>query len=160
MCLQFRPQVTCLLEYQFSRSVVSNSLQSNGLQHASLPCPSPTPRACSNSCPSSWWCHPNISSSVVPFSPCLQSFPVSGSFPMSQFFASGGQRIAVSASTSVLPMNIQDWFTLGQTGWIALQSKGFSRVFSITTVQKQQFFGAQLALWFNSHIHTWLLEKP
>ena len=159
MCLQFRPQVTCLLEYQFSRSVVSNSLQSNGLQHASLPCPSPTPRACSNSCPSSWWCHPNISSSVVPFSPCLQSFPASGSFPVSHFFASGGQSIGASASASVLPMNIQGWFPLGLTGLISLQSKGLSRVFSNTTVQKHQFFGAQLSLWSNSLIHTWLLEN-
>ena len=121
---------------QFSHSVMSNSLGPHGLQHARLPCPSPTPRACSNSCPSSQWCHPTISSSVVPFSSCLQSFPASGSFPMSQFFASGGQSTGVSASASVLPVNIQDWFPLGLTGWISLQSKGLSRVFSNTTVQK------------------------
>ena len=106
---------------------------------------SPTPWACSSSCPSSWWCYPTISSSAVPFS-CLQSFPVSGSFPMSQFFVSGGQSIGTSASASVLPMNIQDWFPLGWTGWISLQSKGLSRVFSNTTVQKHQFFSAQLSL--------------
>ena len=117
-----------------------------GLQHARLPCPSPTPGACSNSCPSRRWCHPTISSFVVPFSSCLQSFPASGSFPMSQFLASGGQSIGVSASASVLPMNIQDWFPLGWTGWIFLQSKGLSRVFSNTRVQKHQFFSAQLSL--------------
>ena len=121
---------------QFSLSVVSTSLQTHGLQHARLPCPSPTPGPSSNSCPSSWWCHPTISSSVVPFFSCLQSFPASESFPKSQFFASGGQSIGVSASASVLPMNIQDWFPLGWTGWISLQSKGLSRVFSNTTVQK------------------------
>ena len=136
----------------------SDSLQPQGLQQARLPCPSPTPRACSNSCASSQWCHPNISSSVIPLSSCLQSFPPSVSFPMSQFFASGGQ--SIGASASVLPMNIQDWFPLGWTGWISLQSKGLSRVFSNTTVQKHQFFGAQFSLWSNSHIHTWLLEKP
>ena len=113
----------------FSCSVVSNSLWPHGLQHARLPCPSPTPGACSNSCPSSRWCHPTISSSVVPFPSCLQSFPASGSFPMSQFFTSGGQSIGISASASVLPMNIQDWFALGLTGWISLLSKGLSRVF-------------------------------
>ena len=105
------------------------------------------------------WCHPTISSSVIPFS-CLQSFPASGSFPMSQFFISGGQSNGVTASASVLPVNIQSWFPLGWTGWISLQSKGLSRVFSNTTVQKHQFFGAQLSLYSNSHIHTWLLEKP
>ena len=111
-----------------------------------LPCPSPTPGDYLNSCPSHWWCsHPTISSSVVPFSSCLQSFPASGSFPMSQFFASSGQSIEVSASASVLPMNIQDWFPLGWTGWISLQPKGLSRVFSNTTVQKHQFFSAQLS---------------
>ena len=115
---------------QFSRSVVSNSLQPHGLQHARIPCPSPTPRACSNSCLLSWWCHPAISSSVVPLSSCLWSFPASGSFPMSQFFTSGSQSIGVSASISVLPMNIQDWFPLGWTDWISLQSMGLSRVFS------------------------------
>ena len=144
---------------QFSCSVVSNSLWAHGLQHTRLPCPSPTPRACSNSCPSSWWCHPTISSSVVPFSSCLQSFSPSGSCSMSQFSASGGQNIGVSALASVLPMNIQDWFPLGWTGWISLQSKGLSRIFSNTGVQKHQFFGPQLSLWSNSHIHTWLLEK-
>ena len=123
---------------QFSHSVMSNSLRPHGLQHARLPCPSPTPRACSNSCPSSWWCHPTISSSVVPFSSCLQSFPASGSFPLSQFFESGGQSIGASASTSVLPINIQDSFSLELTGLISLQSKGLSRVFSNTTVQKHQ----------------------
>ena len=144
---------------QFSRSVVSDSLQSHGLQHARLPCPSPTPEACSNSCPSSRWCHPTISSSVVTFSSCLPSFPASGSFLMSQFFTSGGQSIGVSASASVLPKNIQDWFPLGWTGWISLQSKRLSRVFSNTTVPKHQFFGAQVSSLSNSHIHTWLLEK-
>ena len=129
------------------------------LQHARPPCPSPTPRACSNSCPSNQCCHPPISSFVVPFSSCLQSFPVSWSFPMSQFSPSGGQSIGVLASASVLPMNTQDWSPLGWTCWISLQSKGLSRVFSNTTVQKHQFFGSQLSLWSNSHIHTWLLEK-
>ena len=144
---------------QFSCSVMSNSLQPHGLEHARLPCPSPTPRACSNSCPSSQWCHPNISSSVIPFSSCLQSFPTSGLFLMSQFFASGGQSIEVSASGSVLQMNIQYWSPLEWTGWISLQSKGLSRVFSNTTVQKHQFFGTQFSLQSNSHIHTWPLEK-
>ena len=139
---------------------MSNSLQPHELQHARYPCPLPTPRAYSNSCPSSRWCHPTISSSVVPYPSRLQSFPASGSFPMSQFFASGGQSIRVSASASVLPMNIQDWFPLGWTGWISLQSKGLSRVFSNTTVQKHQFFSAQFSLWSNSHIYAWLLEKP
>ena len=120
---------------QFSCSIVSDSLQPHGLQHARLHCPSPTPGAYSNSCPSSQWCHPTISSSIVLFSSCLQSFPASGSFPMSQFFASSSQSIGASASASVLPMNIQDWFPLGWTGWIPLQSKGLSRVFSNTTVQ-------------------------
>ena len=131
--------------FQFSHSVVSNSLRPHGLQHTRLPCPSPTPRACSNSCPSSRWCHLTISSSVVPFSSHLQSFPASGSFPMSQLFESGGQSIGVSASASVLPMNIQDWFPLELTDWIPLQSKGLSRVFSNTTVQKHQFFSTQLS---------------
>ena len=142
-----------------SCSVVSNSLRPHELQDARLPCPSPSPGAYSNSCPSSRWCHPTISSSVIPFSSCLQSFPASGSFQMSHLFASGGQSIGVSASASVLPMNIQDWFALGWTGWISLQSKGLSRVFSNTTVQKHQFFSAQLSLQSNSHIHTWPLEK-
>ena len=121
-----------------------NSLHPHGLQHTRPPCPSPTPRVYSNSCPLSRWCHPAISSSVIPFSSCLQSFPASGSFPRSQLFASDGQSIGISAS--VLPMNIQDWSPLGWTGWISSQSKGFSRVFSNTTVQKHQFFGAQLSL--------------
>ena len=125
---------------QFSHSIVSDFLWPHGLQHARLPCPSPTPGACSNSCPSSRWCHPAISSFVIPFSSRLQSFPASGSFQMSQFFASGGQKIRVSASASVLPMNFQGWFPLGWTGWISLQSKGLSRVFSNTTVPKHQFF--------------------
>ena len=127
--------------------------------NARLPCPSPTPGAYSNSCPSSWWCQPTISSSVIPFS-CFQSFPESRSLPMSQFFTSGSQSIGVSASASVLPINGQDWFPLGLTGWISLQSKGLSRVFSNTTVQKHPFFNAQFSLYSNSHFHTWLLEKP
>ena len=129
---------------QFSNSVMSGSLRPHGLQHTRLPCPSPTPRAYSNSCASSRWCHPTISSSVIPFSSCLQSSPASGSFPMHQFFPSGGQSIRVSASASVLPMNIQDWFPLGWTVCIFLQSKELSRVFSNIIVQKHQFFGAQL----------------
>ena len=124
------------------------------------PCPSPAPRVYSNPCPSSCWCHPAISSSVVPFSSCPQYFPALGSFPMSQLFAWGGQSIRVSASTSVLPMNTQDWSLLGWTGWISLLSKGLSRVFTNITVQKHQFFCAKLSLWSNSYIHTWLLEKP
>ena len=127
---------------QFSCSVVSDSLQPHEPQHSRPPCPSPTPGVYSNSCSSSWWCHPTISSSVIPLSSCLQSFPASGSFPMSQFFASGGQSIGVSASASFLPMNTQDWSPLGWTGWISLQSKGLSRVFSNTTIQKYQFFSS------------------
>ena len=138
---------------------MSNSLWPHRLQHTKSPYPLPTPRACSNSCPLSQWCHPTISSSVIPFSSCLQSFPESGSFPMSQFFTSGGQSIGVSASTSILPVNFQDWFTLGWTGLISWQPKGLARVFPNTTVQTHQFFGAQLSLSSNSHIHTWLLEK-
>ena len=145
---------------QFSLSVVSDSLRHHEPQHARPPCPSPTPGVYPNSCPLSQWCHLTISSSVVPFSSCLQSFPTSGSFQMSQLFISGGQNIGVSASTSVLPVNTQDWFPLGWTDWISLQSKGLSGVFSNTTVQKHQFFSAQLSLYSNSHIHTWLLEKP
>ena len=129
--LQFQIKVNSV---HFICSVVSYSLQHHELQHARPPCPSPTPGACSNSCPSSWWCHPTISSSAVPFPTCLQSFPASGSFPMSQFFTLGGQSIGASASASVLPMNIQDSFPLGWTGWISLQSKGLSRVSSNTTV--------------------------
>ena len=121
---------------QFSCSAVSNSLWPHGLQHTRPPCPSPTPRVYPNSCPLSQWCHPTISSSVIPFSSCLQSLQVSGSFQMSEFFASGGQSIGVSASASVLPMKVQDWFPLGWTGWISLKSKGLSRVFCNTTVQK------------------------
>ena len=117
-----------------------------GLQHPRPPFPSPTPRVNSNSCPLSWWCHPTISSSVIPFSFCLQSFPASGSFQMSQLFASGGQSIGVSTSESVLPMNSQDWFPLGWTSWNSLQCKGLSRIFSSTTVQKHQFFDAQVSL--------------
>ena len=142
----------------FNHSVVSDSLWPHGLQHARLPCPSPSPGACSNSCPASRWCHPTISSSVVLFSSYLQSFPISGSFPMSQLFASGDQSTGASATASVLPMNIQDWFLLGSTSLISWLSKGLSKV-SNTTVQKHQFFIAQL-LYSNSHIHTWPLEKP
>ena len=149
---------------------MSNSLQPHGLQRAKLSCPSPPPKACSNSLMSLWWViddiqplsqwwHPTISSSVIPFSSCLQSFPASGSFQMSQFFTSGGQSIGTSASASILPMNIQDWSPLGWTSLIPLQSKGLSRVFSNTTVQNNQFFGAQLSLWSKSHVYTWLLEK-
>ena len=130
-------------------SVVSGSLWPHRLKHIMPPCPSPTPGACSNSCPLSQWCHLTISSSVVPFSSCPKSFPVSGSFQMSQFFASGGQSIGASASASVLQMNIQDWFPLGLTGLISLQSKGLSRVFSSTTIQKHQLFSAQPSLWSN-----------
>ena len=139
---------------------MSVRLRPHGLQHARFPLPSVSLRVCSNLCPLSQWCHPTISSSVTPFSSCPQSFPASGSFPMSQFFASGGQSIGASVSTSVIPMNIQDLFPLGWTGLISLQSKGLSRVFSNTTVQKHQFFGAQLSLWSSYHIHTQLLEKP
>ena len=145
--------------FQFSRSVVSDSLRPHELWDTKLSCPSPTPGACSNSCPLSGWCYPTISSAVIPFS-CLQSFPSSGSFPMSQSFASRSQSIGASASASVIPKIIQDWFPLWLTGWISLQSKGLSRVFSNTTVQKHYFFSFQLSLWSNSHIHTWLLEKP
>ena len=128
----------------FSSSVLTNSLQLHGLQHTRLPCPSPTPRV--YSCPLNWWCHPTTSFSVVPFSSCLQSFQVSGSSLISQFFASGGQSIGISVSISILPMNIQDCFPSGWTDWISLQSKGLSRVFSNTTVRKHQFFGAHLSL--------------
>ena len=141
------------LSVQFSRSVVSDSLRPHELQHARPPCPLPTPGVHSNSCPSQW-CYATISSSVIPFSSCLQSSPASGSLPMSQFLASGGQTIEVSALASVLPMNNQNWFPLGLTALISLQSKGLSRVFSNTTVQKHQFLSAQLSLWSNSHIHT------
>ena len=134
---------------------MSDSLRPRESQRARPPCPSPTPGAYSNSCPSSRWCHPAISSSIVPFSSCPQSLPVSESFPMSQLFAWGGQSTGVSALASVLPISIQDWSPLEWTGWISLQSKGLSRVFSNTAVQKHQFFCAQLSLQSNSHIHIW-----
>ena len=137
-----RPGVLQSSSVQFSHSVVSNCLRPYEPQHTRPPCPSPTPGVYSNSCPLSWWCHPTILSSVVPFSSHLQSFPAWGSFPMSQLFTSGGQSIGISASTSVLPMNTQDWSPLGWTGWISLQPKGLSRVLSNTTVQKHQFFSA------------------
>ena len=144
---------------QFSRSVVSDSLQPHESQHVRPPCPSPTPEVYSNSCPSSWWRHPAISSSVIPFSSCPQSLSASGFFPMSQLFTAGDQSIGVSALASFFPMNTQDW-SLEWTGWISVKSKGLSRVFSNTTVQKHQFFSAQLSSQSHSHIHTWLLEKP
>ena len=151
LCIDYCKEMRTALDIldrpvQFSYSVMSDSLRPHGLQHTRLPCPSPTPRACSNSCPWSQWCHPTISSSVIPFSCCLQSFPASGSFQMSQVFASGGQSIEVSASASVLPVNIQDWSPSEWTGWISVQSKGLSRVFSNTTVQKHQFFSTQPSL--------------
>ena len=139
---------------------MSDSLWPHEPQHARPPCPSPTSGVHSNSCPMNWWCHPVISSSVVPFSSCFQSLPASESFPISQLFTWGGQTMGVSALASVLPMNTQDWSPLGWTGWISLQSKGLSRVFSNTTVQKHQFFSGQLSSQFKSHIHTWPLEKP
>ena len=139
---------------------MSNSLWPHWLQHARLPCPSPTPGAYSNLCLLSQWCYPTILTPTVTLSYCPQSFPESGSFPVSCLFISGVQSIGVSTSASALPMNIQDWFPLGLTGLISFQSKGLSRVFSNTTVQKHQFFGTQSSLWSNSHIHTWLLEKP
>ena len=145
---------------KFIHSIMSDSLLPHELQHGRLTCPSPAPGVHSNSRPLSWWRHLTISSSVIPFSSCLQSFPASGSLQMCHFITSGGQSIGVSASASVLPMNIQDWFPLGWNGWISLQSKGLSRVFSNTTVQKHQFFGTQLSLESNSHFHTWPLEKP
>ena len=138
---------------------MSNSLQPHGLQHARLPCSTVSPRVWSNSCPLSWWCYPTISSFVVPLSSHLQSYPASGSFPMSQFFVTGGQSIGVSALSSVLPMNVQGWLSWELTGCISLQSKGLSRVFSNTTVQKHQFFSAQVYLWSNSHIHTYYWQN-
>ena len=140
--------------YQFNYSIISNTLQLHGLQHAKFLCLSPAPEVCLNSCWSNQWCHPTISSSVIPFSSCLQSFPASGSFPRSQFFTSGGWSIGASALASVFPMNIQNWFPLGLTGLTSLQSKGLSRVFSNTTVQNHQFFSPQLSLWSSSYIHT------
>ena len=145
---------------QFSCSVASDSLWLHETQHTRPPCPSPTPGVYSNPCPLSRWCHPTITSSVIPFSSCPQSFPASGSFQMSQLFPSRGQSIGVSASTSILPMNTQDWSPLGWTGCISLQCKGLSRIFSSTTVQNHQFFGAQLSSLSNCHIHIWPLEKP
>ena len=144
---------------QFSRSVMFDSLWPHELKHARPPCPSPTPGVYPNSCAWSWLCHPAISSSVVLFSSCPQSLPASESFPISQLFTWGDQCIGVSASASVLPMNTQDWSPLGWTGWISLQSKPLSRVFSNTTVQKHQFFGAQPSSQSNSHIHTWPQEN-
>ena len=149
----FRKTQNSLLSY----SIMPDFLRSQGLQHTRLPCLSLSPGYCSNSRSLSQWCYPTISSSVTPFSSCPQSSPASGFLLMSRFFASGGQ--SVGASLSVLPMNIQSWFPLGLTAWISLQSKGLSRIFSSTTVQKHQFFGTQSSLWSNSHIHTWLLEK-
>ena len=144
--LREREHVYTYGSVQFSHSVVSDSLWPHGLQHARLPCPSPTPRVCSNSCPSSRWCHLTISSFAALFSFSLQSFPAAGSFPINWLLMAGAQTIWASASASVLPMNIQDWFPLGWTGYISLQSKGLSRVFSNTTVRKHQFFSAQLSL--------------
>ena len=144
---------------QFSHSVLSDSLWPHEAQHARSPCPSPTPEIYPKSCRSSWWCHSTISSSVIPFSTCPQSFPALGSFQMSQLFTSGDQSIGVSASISLLPMNTQEWSPLGWTGLTSLQSKGLSRVFSNTTVQKHPFFGAQSSLWSNSHICTQLLDR-
>ena len=165
--LMIKADVQCMLNtlfqfssVQFSHSVMSDSLWPHKSQHVRPPCPSPTPGVYSNPCPLSWWCHPAISSSDISFSSCPQSLPASGSFPTSQLFTWGGQSIGVSASASVLPMNIQDWSPLGWIGWISLQSQGLSRVFSNTTVQKHQFFSAQLSSQSNSHIHTWPLEKP
>ena len=151
---------TVFSSVQFSHSVVSNSLRPHRLQHARPPCPSPTPRVHSNSRPSSRWCHPAISTSVVPFSYCPQSLPASESFPTSQLFAWGGQSTGVTALASFLPKNTQGWSPSEWTGWISLQSKGLSRVFSNTTVQKHQFFGAQPSSQSNSHIHTWPQGKP
>ena len=149
-----------MFSVQFSRSVVFDSLWPHESQHARPLCPSPTPGIYPNPCSLSRWCHTTISSCVVPFSSCPQSFPAPESFQMSQLFTSGVQSIGASASASVLPMNTQDWSPLGWTGWISLQSKGRSRVFSNIIVQKHQFFGTQLSLQSNSHIHTWPQEKP
>ena len=157
MCNIFIEQHTQILSVLlwFSHSAVSDSLRPHGLRHIRRPCPSPSPGACSNSSPLSRWCRPTISSSLVPW-----SVPASGSFTMSPFFPSGGQIIGMSASASVLPVNVQDWFPLGLTGLISLLSKGLSKVFSSTTVQRHQLFGTQAFLLSSSHIHTWLLEKP
>ena len=158
-----REYCCCLLfshSVLFSRSVVSDSLRPHESQHARLPCPSPTPGVHSDSRPSSRWCHPAISSAVVPFSSCPQSLPASESFPMSQLFTWGGQSPGVSTLASFPPKESQGWSPSEWTGWISLQFEGFSRVFSNTTVQKHQFFGTQLPSQSNSHIHTWPLEKP
>ena len=153
--------IGCSVQFsQFNRSVMSDSFRPHELQHARPPCPSPIPGVHPNSCLSSQWCHPAISSSVVPFSSCPQSLPASESFPRSQLFAWGGQSTGVSALALVLLMNTQDWSPLEWASWISLQSKGLSRVFSNTTVQKHQFFGAQPSSQSNSHIHTWPQEKP
>ena len=152
--------ILCLFSVQFSHSVMSDSLQLHESQHTRPPCPSPTPGVHSDTHSLSQWCHPAISSSVVPFSSCPQSLPASESFPMSQLFAWGGQSTGISALALFLPKNTQGWSPSEWTGGISLQSKGLSRVFSNTTVQKEQFFGAQLSSWSNSHIHTWPLEKP
>ena len=145
----------CIRSDQISRSVVSDSLRPHELQHARPPCPSPTPGVHWDSCTSSQWCHPAISSSVFPFSSCPQSLPASESFPMSQLFAWAGQSTGVSALASFLPKKSQGWFPSEWTGWISLQSKGLSRVFSNTTVQKHRVFGTQPSSQSNSHIHTW-----
>ena len=162
ICISPESQMLFLIEVsvQFSCSVMSDSLRPHELQQTRPPCPSPTPRVHPNPCPSSWWWHPTISSSVVPFSSCPQSLPRPESFPMSQLFAWGGQSLGISALASVLPKNTQDWSPLEWTCWISLQSKGLSRAFFNTTVQKHQFFSAQLSSQSNSHIHTWPLEKP
>ena len=152
--------ITWNLLLLFSCSVVSDSLWPHGLQHARLPCPSPSPGSCSNSCSLNQWCHPTNSSSVALISSCLQSFPASGSFLMSQLLASGGLSMGASASASVLPVDIEGWFPLGLTSLVSLQSNGLSSVFCSTTVGKHQFFGAQPSLWSKPHIRTWLLEKP
>ena len=152
--------ISLYISVQFSRSVVSDSFRPHESEHARPPCPSPTPRVYSNSCPRSPWCHPAISSSVAPFSSCPQSLPASESFPMGQLFAWGGQSTGISALASFLPKKTQGWSPSEQTGWISLQSKGLSRVFSNTTVQKHQFFGSQLSSQSNSHIQTWPLVKP
>ena len=158
--LSYNTSSKCFRSVQFSCSAVSSSLQPHESQHARPPCPSPTPRIHLDSRPSSQWYHPTISSSVVPFFSCPQSFPTSESCPMSQPFMWGGQSTGVSALASFLPKNTQEWSPSEWTGWISLQSKGLSRVFSNTTVQKHQFFGAQLSSQSNSHIHTWPQEKP
>ena len=160
MAIKYKKKWSALLIIQFSHSVMSDSVQPHQSQQARSPCPSPTPGVHPNSCASSRWCHPAISSSLIPFSSCPQSLPGSGSFTMSQLFAWGGQSIGVSASASVLSMNTQGLSPLGWTGWISFLSKGLSRVFSNTTVQKHQFLGTQLPSQSNSYIYTWPLEKP